>query len=81
MNTTPASVVGILDRLSIGVSRTSLRHYATTKKLRIKKHHLTGFKPGHGEQIFVYNHIETGMIVYSHNPELKVCSPHLRLST
>lgn len=71
MNTSPASVVGILERLSIGVSRTSIRHYAAPKYKK-KKHHLTGFTPGHGERIFVYNHIETGMIVYSHEPELKV---------
>lgn len=71
MNTSPASVVGILDRLSTGISRTSIRHYAAPR-LKKKKHHLTGFTPGHGERIFVYNHTETGMIVYSHEPELKV---------
>ncbi|KAJ4391945.1 hypothetical protein N0V93_005565 [Gnomoniopsis smithogilvyi] len=70
MNTSPASVVGILDRLSTGVSRTSIRHYAAPR-LKKKKHYLTGFTPGHGERIFVYNHIEKGMIVYSHEPELK----------
>ncbi|KAJ4424280.1 hypothetical protein N0V82_000980 [Gnomoniopsis sp. IMI 355080] len=70
MNISPASVVGILDRLSTGVSRTSIRHYAAPR-FKKKKHHLTGFTPGHGERIFVYNHIENGMIVYSHEPELK----------
>lgn len=71
MNTSSVPVVGILDRLSTGVSRTSIRHYAAPK-FKKKKHNLTGFKPGHGERIFVYNHIENGMIIYSHDPELKV---------
>lgn len=82
MNTLPASVLGKLDRLSTGVSRTSIRHYATPK-LKKKKHHLTGFTPGHGERIFVYNHTENGMIVYAHEPELKVrlhtCPPSSQL--
>lgn len=71
MTTPPASVVGILDRLSIGVSRVSIRHASTTRYKK-KNYDWTGFKPGHGENIYVYNHIENGMIVYSHEPSLKV---------
>ncbi|CAN8096582.1 unnamed protein product [Discula destructiva] len=72
MNTSPASVAGILERVTLGVSRTSIRHYAAPpRRFKKKKHHLTGFKRGHGERIFVYNHIENGMIIYSHEPELK----------
>lgn len=75
MNPSPTSVVGTLERLSIGVSRVSIRHGSTATRYtryRKKNHAWTGYKRGHGESIFVYNHIQNGMIVYSHDPVLKV---------
>lgn len=75
MNSSPASVVAILDRLSIGVARVSIRHGTTAAKptrYRKKNYAWTGFKHGHGEKIYVYNHVNYGMIVYSHDPELPV---------
>ena len=75
MNPSPASVVGILDRLSIGVSRVSIRHGHTKSKARKPQPELTGFKAGLGERIWVHNHIATGMIIYTHDAQLKVgCS-------
>ncbi|KUI64832.1 hypothetical protein VM1G_00451 [Cytospora mali] len=71
MNSSPASIVGILDRLSIGVSRISIRHGHTMPKIKKPQPELTGFKAGLGERIWVHNHIVTGMIVYSHNAKLE----------
>lgn len=72
MNSSPASVVGILDRLSIGVSRISIRHGHTKPRTKTPQPQLTGFKGGLGEKIWVHNHIVTGMIIYSHDAQLKV---------
>ncbi|KAF3770050.1 hypothetical protein M406DRAFT_320160 [Cryphonectria parasitica EP155] len=72
MNTSsPTSLVGILDSLSIGVSRTSIRQAHSKTKFRRKKYHLAGFGRGHGENIYVFNHIENGMVIYSHEPRLQ----------
>ncbi|PSS03841.1 transcriptional regulation of mitochondrial recombination-domain-containing protein [Coniella lustricola] len=71
MNSTPASLVGILDSLAIGVFRTSIRQAHTQTRFRRKKYNLTGFTPGHGENIYIFNHIENGMVIYSHEPILK----------
>ncbi|KUI58793.1 hypothetical protein VP1G_06068 [Cytospora mali] len=71
MNSSPASIVGILDRLSIGVSRISIRHGHTKPKVKKPQPELTGFKAGLGERIWVHNHIVTGMIVYSHQAKLE----------
>ncbi|KAH8782924.1 transcriptional regulation of mitochondrial recombination-domain-containing protein [Diaporthe sp. PMI_573] len=70
MKSSPASVVGILGRLSTGVSRVSIRHGHTTPKRKQPRHHLTGFKVGLGERIWVHHHIARGMIIYTHDPEL-----------
>lgn len=70
MKSSPASVVGILGRLSTGVSRVSIRHGHTTPKRKQPRHELTGFKKGLGEQIWVHHHIAQGMIIYTHEPEL-----------
>ncbi|KAL1866193.1 hypothetical protein Daus18300_006857 [Diaporthe australafricana] len=70
MKSSPASVVGILDRLSTGVSRVSIRHGHTTTKRKQPRPELTGFKQGLGEQIWVHHHIAQGMIIYTHEPEL-----------
>lgn len=75
MNSSPASVVGILDRLSIGVSRISIRHGHTKPKAKRPQPELTGFRVGLGEKIWVHNHIATGMIIYSHDAKLKVGCP------
>lgn len=71
MNSSPASVVGILDRLSIGVCRISIRHGHTAPRIKNPHPELTGFKPGLGEKIWVHNHVVTGMIIYSHDGKLK----------
>lgn len=72
MKSSPASVVGILGRLSTGVSRQSIRHGHTTQRRKQPRHELTGFKRGLGEQIWVHHHIAQGMIIYTHKPELPV---------
>ncbi|KAJ0104367.1 hypothetical protein J7T55_011151 [Diaporthe amygdali] len=70
MKSSPASVVGILDRLSTGVSRVSIRHGHTTPRRKQPRPELTGFKPGLGERIWVHHHIAQGMIIYTHEPQL-----------
>lgn len=75
MNSSPASVVGILDRLSIGVCRISIRHGHTAPRIKNPHPELTGFKAGLGEKIWVHNHVVTGMIIYSHDGKLKVRYP------
>ncbi|KAI3394165.1 hypothetical protein diail_3175 [Diaporthe ilicicola] len=70
MKSSPAPVVGILDRLSIGVSRVSIRHGHTVPKRKQPRPELTGFRRGLGEQIWVHHHIAQGMIIYTHEPEL-----------
>lgn len=75
MNSSPGPVTGMLGRLSTGVSRTSIRWAHKHKQRKQPKHHLTGFEPGLGEHIFIYNHIQNGMVVYSHHNELKVRCP------
>lgn len=72
MKSSPASVAGILGRLSTGVSRQSIRHGHTAPRRKQPRHDLTGFKPGLGEQIWVHHHIARGMIIYTHEPELPV---------
>lgn len=71
MKSSPASVVGILGRLSsTGVSRVSIRHGHTMPRRKQLRYELTGFKKGLGEQIWVHHHIVKGMIIYTHEPEL-----------
>lgn len=72
MKSSPASVVGILGRLSTGVSRVSIRHGHTVPRRKQPRHDLTGFKKGLGEQIWVHHHVARGMIIYTHDPELPV---------
>ncbi|CAK7217566.1 hypothetical protein SCUCBS95973_003198 [Sporothrix curviconia] len=42
-----------------------------TKRYRQPKPELTKFPEGHGEQIWIFNHIVTNQIVYSHTPVLR----------
>ncbi|POS79905.1 hypothetical protein DHEL01_v201715 [Diaporthe helianthi] len=71
MKSSPASVVGILGRMSsTGVSRVSIRHGHTMPRRKQPRHELTGFKKGLGERIWVHHHIAKGMIIYTHDPEL-----------
>lgn len=72
MNPSPASVVGTLDRLSIGIARVSIRYGSTGVRFRKKNNAWTGFERGHGENIYVFTHAQKGMIIYSHDPVLKV---------
>ncbi|CAK7274648.1 hypothetical protein SEPCBS57363_006271 [Sporothrix epigloea] len=41
------------------------------KRYRQPKPELTNFAEGHGEQIWIFNHIVTNQIVYSHTPVLR----------
>ncbi|KAI1131657.1 hypothetical protein F5Y10DRAFT_53606 [Nemania abortiva] len=63
-----------LGKLSIGSAsatpRTSIRLASTTKRRKDERIE-PSFQPGHGEKIFVFNHMLDGMTVYSHNPVLK----------
>ncbi|KAJ9154873.1 hypothetical protein NKR23_g2282 [Pleurostoma richardsiae] len=63
MNPSSSSVV---ERLSIGVSRISIRQSHTRPRWTKARPELTGFEPGHGERIWVFNHVGTNQIVYSH---------------
>ena len=69
MNASPASIVG---RLSIGISRVSIRHGHTKPKFKRYQPELTGFEPGHGERIWVFNNLESNQVVYSHGPVMDV---------
>lgn len=71
MNSSPLCAVRIVGRLSIGVSRQSIRH-GHIYRYKEKQPQLTGFEQGHGEQIWVFTHIVTNMIIYSHQKFLKV---------
>lgn len=76
--------VAQLSRLSIGgVTQSSARlAHVVNKEKKMKKRSKrspewlaglrSGFKPGHGEQIWVFNHYKMGLTVYSHGPVMKV---------
>lgn len=68
MNASPAS--SIVGRLSIGISRVSIRHGHATPRFRPARPELTGFEPGHGERIWVFNNIESNQVIYSHGPAM-----------
>jgi len=44
---------------------------------RILRPELTGFNPGHGEQIWVFNHLTTDQVILSHEPAMDVRPPRL----
>ncbi|CAK7274035.1 hypothetical protein SEPCBS119000_005962 [Sporothrix epigloea] len=50
---------------------TSARPIVPYKRYRQPKPELTKFAEGHGEQIWIFNHIVTNQIVYSHTPILR----------
>ncbi|EJT72608.1 hypothetical protein GGTG_09468 [Gaeumannomyces tritici R3-111a-1] len=68
MNTTPVSAS--LLRLCAGLSRISVRHGSHLARYKQPRPELAGFEPGHGEKIWVFNHITTNQIVYSTKPQL-----------
>lgn len=70
MNASPAS--SIVGRLSIGISRVSIRHGHATPRFRPARPELTGFEPGHGERIWIFNNIESNQVIYSHGPAMDV---------
>ncbi|KAL2752723.1 hypothetical protein ACRALDRAFT_1072583 [Sodiomyces alcalophilus JCM 7366] len=57
-------------QLSVGVSRTTVRHGHTLPRKRTPHPELTHFPPGWGEQIWVWNHVLLKQIVYSHTKVL-----------
>jgi len=69
MNSLPLSPFG---RLAIGVSRTSIRPGSTFKRYKKPQPELTHWEPGHGEQIWIFNHIVSDQIIYSHKPAMDV---------
>ncbi|OLN87822.1 hypothetical protein CCHL11_00530 [Colletotrichum chlorophyti] len=68
-----------LSQLSIGVSRTSIRHGSTLPRRRVPQPELTKFEPGHGEQIWVYSHLTSNQIIYSHSKQLDSNRAHKQL--
>jgi hypothetical protein len=64
------SLTARLAKLSIGITRTNARFYSSKKKR--KERIEPSWLPGHGEKIWIFNHILDGMTVYSHAPVLKV---------
>ncbi|KAK1599062.1 transcriptional regulation of mitochondrial recombination-domain-containing protein [Colletotrichum navitas] len=57
-------------QLSFGVARTSIRHGHTRSRRRTPQPELTNFEPGHGEQIWVYSHLTSNQVIYSHSKQL-----------
>ncbi|WQF75525.1 Putative large ribosomal subunit protein mL67 [Colletotrichum destructivum] len=57
-------------QLSFGVARTSIRHGHTRSRRRAPQPELTNFEPGHGEQIWVYSHLTSNQVIYSHTKQL-----------
>ncbi|OTB06855.1 hypothetical protein M426DRAFT_9283 [Hypoxylon sp. CI-4A] len=68
-----SSITAQLGKLSIGISRTSVRfsHTDTKEEKRRKELERSQFQPHHGEKIWIFNHFLDGMTVYSHSPVLK----------
>lgn len=69
MNSVP---VFRFSKLSFGVARTSIRHGHTRSRRRTPQHELTNFEPGHGEQIWVWSHLTSNQVIYSHTKQLEV---------
>ncbi|KAK2732130.1 hypothetical protein CKAH01_02076 [Colletotrichum kahawae] len=67
----PVTLSKSLSQLSIGISRTSIRH-AHLPQRRKPQHEKAKFPKGHGEQIWVWSHQLTRQVVYSHSKILKV---------
>ncbi|KLU84259.1 hypothetical protein MAPG_03304 [Magnaporthiopsis poae ATCC 64411] len=68
MNIAPARAS--LLRLSAGLSRVSVRHGSHLARYKKPQPEKSGFWPGHGEKIWVFNNIVTGQVVYSTKPVL-----------
>ncbi|KAG7123593.1 26S proteasome non-ATPase regulatory subunit 6 like protein [Verticillium longisporum] len=56
--------------LSAGIPRTTVRNGHTWSRRRTAKPELSNFAPGHGEQIWVWHHLTSHQIIYSHTPQL-----------
>lgn len=69
MNSVP---VFRFSQLSVSVSKTTVRHGSVLPRRRTPKPELSNFKPGHGEQIWVWHHVNTEQVVYSHTKNLDV---------
>ncbi|KAF0327326.1 hypothetical protein K4K61_007702 [Colletotrichum sp. SAR11_59] len=69
----PATLSNRFSQLSIGVSRTSIRHGHWVPNRQMPQYKLAKFPEGHGEQIWVWSHQLTRQVVYSHS---KVMESH-----
>ncbi|KAI1460698.1 transcriptional regulation of mitochondrial recombination-domain-containing protein [Annulohypoxylon moriforme] len=60
-------------KLSLGISRTSVRFHQFSAKQAARRRELENapFEAGHGEKIWIFFHIIDGFTVYSHSPALK----------
>ncbi|GKT95546.1 LOW QUALITY PROTEIN: hypothetical protein Ct61P_13396 [Colletotrichum tofieldiae] len=67
MNSVP---VFRFSQLSFGVARTSIRHGHTRSRRRTPQPELANFEPGHGERIWVYSHLTSNQVIYSHSKQL-----------
>ncbi|KAL0930974.1 mitochondrial 54S ribosomal protein mL67 [Colletotrichum truncatum] len=67
MNSVP---VFRFSQLSFGVSRTSIRHGHVQSRRRVPQPELTKFPEGHGEQIWVWSHLTSNQVIYSHTKQL-----------
>ncbi|KAF4824038.1 hypotheticall protein [Colletotrichum tropicale] len=67
----PATLSNRFSQLSIGVSRTSVRHGHFMPKRQRPQYKLAKFPEGHGEQIWVWSHQLTRQVVYSHSKTME----------
>lgn len=63
-----------LGKLSLGISRASIRFSHSSEKDEVKRRQIEAsqYQPHHGEKIWIFNHFLDGMTVYSHSPVVKV---------
>src|SRR5438876_1446618 len=61
-----------LGKLSTVISRITVRHSSTRRRWKEPRPDLTGFGPDWGEKIWIFHHILTKQIVYSHSPAMDV---------
>ncbi|OTA81914.1 hypothetical protein M434DRAFT_401189 [Hypoxylon sp. CO27-5] len=67
------SITAQLGRLSLGISRASIRFSHSNKKAEKRRKELerSQFQAHHGEKIWILNHFLDGMTIYSHSPIVK----------
>ncbi len=72
MNAVPLTRPRLLDQLAIGISRITVRHGHWKPRYKKPQPELTGYAPDHGEKIYIFNHVRSQQVVYSHSPVLNV---------